>query len=265
MTTMCVEELVQAGELDQALSAIKDEVRAHPDRVEPRTKLFHLLCVMGDWERALTQLNIAVELDASLLLMAQIYRPALAIEAMRTEVFAGRRAPLVFGEPLEWVAWLIQALALIESGQTDAATELRERAFEAADATTGTIDGEPFEWLADADARLGPTLEAIIDGKYYWVPMMRIQQLRIEPPAALRDLLWASAQFTWTNGGTAVGLIPVRYPLSELETDSAFRLSRKTEWRDVGGGCFGGIGQRMLATDQNEYPLLEVREVVCHG
>jgi protein involved in temperature-dependent protein secretion len=30
--------------------------------------------------------------------------------------------------------------------------------------------GNLFAWLADADVRLGPVLEAIVDGKYYWIP-----------------------------------------------------------------------------------------------
>jgi type VI secretion system protein ImpE len=58
-----------------------------------------------------------------------------------------------------------------------------------------------------------------------------------------------------------VGLIPSRYVGSEAETDSSFRMGRKTDWNDTGNGLFTGIGQRMLATDQGEYPLLELREV----
>jgi type VI secretion system protein ImpE len=58
-----------------------------------------------------------------------------------------------------------------------------------------------------------------------------------------------------------VGLIPSRYVGSEAETDSSFRMGRKTDWIDTGNGLFTGIGQRMLATDQGEYPLLELREL----
>ena len=80
-------------------------------------------------------------------------------------------------------------------------------------------------------------------------------------PADLRDLVWLPAQFVWANGGEAVGLIPTRYPGSENTADSALQLSRTTQWREVTDGIHQGIGQRMLATDQDDYPLLGVRLV----
>ena len=66
---------------------------------------------------------------------------------------------------------------------------------------SGTIDGKPFEWIADADPRLGPIMEAMVDGKYYWVPFTRLSRLDIEAPADLRDQVWMPAHFTWSNGG----------------------------------------------------------------
>jgi type VI secretion system protein ImpE len=39
------------------------------------------------------------------------------------------------------------------------------------------------------------------------------------------------------------------------------RLARKTEWLEHGGGTFLGLGQRLLATNSNEYPLLECRTI----
>ena len=38
----------------------------------------------------------------------------------------------------------------------------------------GSLNGQPFEWVADADSRLGPVMEAIINGRYYWVPFARL-------------------------------------------------------------------------------------------
>ena len=105
---------------------------------------------------------------------------------------------------------LIEANRVLATGAADEAAGLRDAAFEAAPATAGTLiaarsrrQGEPvaFEWIADADPRLGPVLEAIFDGKYYWVPFDRISQIDIEPPADLRDQVWMPAHFTWTNGG----------------------------------------------------------------
>ena len=59
--------------------------------------------------------------------------------------------------------------------------------------TSGDIDGTKFDWIADADSRLGPVLEAVIDGKYYWIPFNRVAKVNISRPSDLRDLVWISA------------------------------------------------------------------------
>jgi type VI secretion system protein ImpE len=69
------------------------------------------------------------------------------------------------------------------------------------------------------------------------------------------------AGFTWANGGETVGLIPSRYPGSQASADPQVQLGRKTEWLEQESGIYLGIGQRMLATDQNEYPLLDIRRI----
>jgi type VI secretion system protein ImpE len=255
------EELLRSGQLHEALAALESEIRADPANAKLRVFLFQLLCVLGDWERALTQLNTAAELDAVNLLMAQVCRSALNCEALRSQIFAGKHSPLIFGKPDDWVGLLVQANRLVAEGKYEASQELRERAFEAAPPVAGTIDGEPFEWIADADTRFGPVLEAIVDGKYYWIPFTAIRRVRIEPPTDLRDVIWTPAHFTWVNEGEVPGLIPTRYPDSECNEDSAVRLARKTEWIEKPGEVYLGLGQRMFATDKGEFPLLQVRQI----
>ena len=259
---MKADELVKAGKLTEALAALQREVRDNPSDAKLRVFLFQLLSVMGQWDKALTQLNIAAELDAKNLLMAEICRDGLAAEAFRAEVFAGKRQPLVFGQPPEWVGLLLQANQLAEQGNHDAAGDARQRAFDAAPATSGTVNGQPFEWIADSDMRLGPMLEAVIQGRYFWIPFEHVREIKIEAPADLRDLVWLEAMFTWSNGGTAPGLIPTRYPGSESSSDPALSLARRTEWDTRGDGASIGVGQRVLATDADEYPLLEVRHIM---
>ena len=256
------EELLREGKLEEALAALQDQVRAEPAKADLRMFLFQILSIMGNWERAITQLNVAAEMDAEKLLVAEICRPALQSEAFRTAVFEGQKMPLVFGEPEEWVGWLIQANQLVAQGEWTAAAELRDKAFEAAPAVAGTVNGKPFEWIADMDNRLGPILEAVVDRKYFWVPLTRIKAIRIEKPVALRNMVWAEAQFTWANGGTAPGLIPTRYPGSEAAADTALRLARGTHWTERDAGYFLGLGQRMFATDIGEFSLLEIRNIV---
>ncbi|WP_374513307.1 type VI secretion system accessory protein TagJ [Niveibacterium sp.] len=256
------EQAIRNADPDLALKQLQDGIRANPADPKLRVFLFQLLSVQGQWDRALNQLNVAAELDASTLAMAQMYREALRCEALRNDVFAGRRSPLVFGMPEQWLALLIESLLTAGQGDATGATALRERAFEEAPATTGTIDGEAFAWIADADMRLGPVCEAVINGKYYFVPFAALAKVNIEEPEDLRDLVWMPAHFEFTNGGEAVGVIPTRYPGSEQDPDPLIRLARKTEWVEVSDGVFHGLGQRVLTTNVSEKPLMNIREII---
>jgi len=263
---MRAEESLRQGHPAEALEKLQEEVRNDPSDAKLRVFLFQLFCVLGQWERAMTQLNIAADLDAQYLLMANICRPALNCEALRAEIWAGKRSPVILGEPNEWMGWILQANQMALEGHYGASQELRERAFERAPAIPGTVNGQPFEWIADADPRLGPILEVIVNGAYYWAPFVNVREIRIEAPADLRDVVWAPAEFTWTNGGTAAGLIPTRYPGSEKSDQSAILMSRRTEWIEREGGLCEGRGQRLLITDEAEYALLDVRQIkLDHG
>ncbi|HEX4263466.1 MAG TPA: type VI secretion system accessory protein TagJ [Verrucomicrobiae bacterium] len=254
-------ELVQAGRLEEGLSALQQEIRDKPEDTRLRIFLFQLNCIFGRLDKALAQLQVIASLSADTMLLAQIFRPVITCEMLRRETFAGKRTPLIFGEPMEWVGLLVQANELVARGEFAAAASLRAKAFESAPASAGKIDGQPFEWIADGDSRLGPVVEAFVDSKYYWIPFSRIQKIEMEKPSDMRDLVWMPAQFTWTNGGAAPGHIPARYPDTEASTDDTLRLGRRTEWREQTGETFLGLGQRVWATDAGEFPLLSCRSI----
>jgi type VI secretion system protein ImpE len=249
------------GSLADELARVQKDVRGAPGDDKLRTYLFQLLVLQGKWQRALEQLQMCAQLSAKALPMAQMYREAIRCELYRAEVFAGKRAPQVLGEPPEWIGPLIEALQRLAKGDAKGAQGLREAAFEAAPASAGSIDDHAFEWIADADSRLGPVCEAMVNGQYYWVPFYRIRTLRIEPPADLRDLVWLSAHLTLANGGEHIALLPARYSGSEAADNDALKLGRRTEWTDAGGEAFVGLGQKMIATDAGEYAMLDVRQV----
>lgn len=255
------QELINEGRLADALAALQDLIRKDAGNAKYRTFLFQLLAVSGQWNRALTQLNVVAELDALTLPMVQTYREAVQCEALRGEIFSGARAPLIFGEPLPWLAMMMEALRLDAAGNPDGAAEVRARAFDQAQAVGGSIDGQRFEWLADADPRLGPVLEVILNGRYFWVPLQRIARIDIEAPTDLRDAVWTPASFVWTNGAKTVGLIPTRYNDSVATGDEALMLARRTDWGGAGPFEGHGLGQRMLATDAGEYALMDVRTI----
>lgn len=240
-------------------------MRGEPGNGQLRVFLFQLLCVEGEWERARDQLKALGELDAGAFPLVHIYGSAITCELLRREVFAGTRTPMVLGEPSPWVALLLQALTVQSRGRGAEAKALRAEALEQAPTVAGTVDGEPFDWIADADSRLGPVCEAVIEGRYYWVPFERLRSLSLQAPSDLRDVVWMPAELGLTNGGQAAALIPARYPGTESDKDGLIRLARKTEWDEVAPETFHGRGQRMLATDGNEHALLSVRRIELTG
>ncbi len=251
--------------IQAALSNAQAAVRKEPARAQHRVYLFQLLVLTGQWERALNQLNVLADLDASTLPMVHTYRQAIQTEGLRQAVFKGERMPLIFGEPAHWIALLLEALRLTAQGHYDEAKRVRSEAFDLATATSGRVE-QPipsvFTWIADADERLGPMLEAIVDGKYYWVPFNCVRRLLIEPPQDLRDLVWMPVHFGWSNGGESVGLMPSRYPASEASDDDRIVRASLTRWVALADGLYVGEGQRLLVTDTAEYPLMDLREII---
>lgn len=264
-TASPAEQALRDGDPGAALKLLQEQVRAKSADPKLRVFLFQLLSVLGQWDRALNQLEVSATLDPAALAMAQTYREALRCEVLRAQVFEGKKSPMVFGEPEPWLALLVESILVAGQGRAQDAQSLRTKAFDEAPASPGTVDGRAFEWIADADMRLGPVLEAVINGRYYWVPFARLSQISIEAPADLRDVVWTPAHLMLENGGEAYALIPTRYPGTEKAEDGELLLARKTTWTERTPGFYCGLGQRILSTDTGEIPLMDVREISFQG
>ncbi len=260
--TVNAEESIEAGNLEAALEALENAIQAEPERADLRLFLFQLLSVMGDWNRATTQLNEAAELSDDAMVLARIYRGLLLCEAFRTEVFTGNREPLMFGDSNSWLATLIRSMQHTEKGNGGQASELVMKAMEQAAPRSGTINDEPFCWFSDADMRLGPVFEIMLDDKYYWVPISHIAEISFSEPENLRDLVWLPVQVQWVNNGRSMAYMPTRYSGPATLNDAQSALARKTDWTDIGEGFYTGSGQRMFTTENDEYSLLQTRRIV---
>jgi type VI secretion system protein ImpE len=253
------EAAVRAGEPRAALALLTAAVKTRPAEARLRIFMAQLLCILGQWDRAHTQLNVMADLTPSAGPMREMVGHALRCEKLRAAVFAGQRSPMVFGQPDEWLALLIESILQAGRGDAELSHSLSQRAFDLAPATPGRIDGVPFTWIADADSRLGPVLEAMVNGRYYWVPFSRLSRIAFEPPVDLRDRVWMPATLAFSNGGESVAMIPTRYVGTETSDDGRLLMAAATEWRSLGADRFAGVGQRVLVTDAGEHDLLRVR------
>jgi type VI secretion system protein ImpE len=229
---MTAKELFQAGKLNEAIEALGVEVRDNPTDARRRTFLFELLCFKGEYDRAEKHLNILADATPDSRVGAVLYFSALHAERLRQDLFQKKDYPVtpVAGNP-----------------------------------RGGTINGQPFESLEDADPRVGPRLELFAAGAYLWIPFEHIESIEMEAPKRLRDLLWAPAlvrtgpAFKETELGEV--LLPVLAPFSWKNADDDVKLGRSTVWIEEDGDSRLPAGQRMFSVDDEDFPLLEIRKI----
>ncbi|PVZ67687.1 type VI secretion system accessory protein TagJ [Pelagibaculum spongiae] len=255
------EQLIKQGKLTEVIQYQVDAVKHQPDIAKERIFLFQLYCLSGQWKKALVHLNASAKLEPLALAMAQAYRECIGCEIFRAEVFLGKRKPLILGEPPHWISGVIEALS---EKDPDKASSMRRVAFENAEASSGKINEIDFEWIADADSRIGPVLEVMVNGKYFWLPFSHIKEIQIDAPEDLRDFVWMPARFVLISGGELMGFIPSRYPDSENNQDELVRLARKTVWESFGDNEFFGFGARQLVTNSQEISLFETRNITIN-
>lgn len=245
--------------LEIQISQVHSNIRNHPSKIELRVHLSQLLMVFGQWQKALQQLQTIAQLDEKKIVITQTYCALIHAEIQRELTLSGQQEPLYFTKPNDWQILLAEALIARAHNQTAAAEKFQQHAYSEAPSSPVIINDEQANWIADGDSRLGPICEAYINGSYYWLPFDQIKQINIEKPQDLRDLVWIPATFTLMDSSQHFGFLPSRYAFSYMQHNDQFSLASLTEWKSLGEHSWAGVGQKMLITDNNEYPLLTIR------
>ena len=229
---MNARELYQAGRLAEAIEALTAEVRSNPTDGQRRTFLFELLCFAGAFDRAGKQLDVLGQAGQEAAMGMLLYRAALHAEQIRQEMFATNQLPFSTRDPTP---------------------------------VTGTLNGTPFTSLLDADPRIGARLEVFAAGEYLWIPLEHVASIRIDPPKRLRDLMWTPAIVRpgpgFKGGELGEVLLPVLAPGTWQNDNEEVKLGRVTEWQELSDGRPAPVGQKLLLVDDEEFPLLEVRDL----
>lgn len=253
------DDLIRAGDLAAARAALVDEVKARPDHRPARMFLSQVLLVLGEWDKALTHMKALAGLSPEALTLFTAYNRLVTAEKAREAVFAGKAAPSGLVPAGQWFNALVDALAADINGDTATAAALRETAFASAPDTPGSVDGHRFDFIADADARFGPALEAMLDGRYGLIPFEAIASLESDGARDLRDLVWLPARLTLKSAKAGHVFIPARYPGAAVSADALIKLARKTEWMGRGDLGNSGAGQRLLDAEGHEVAILDFR------
>lgn len=229
---MEAERLYKEGKLGEAIARLQEELRSDPHDVPRRTFLFELLLFKGEFERARKQLDVIETADPASYLGTAYHKQLLSAEERRQEMF--RRGELPPREEGEVVV-------------------------------SGTLNGEPFQRLEDSDSRIGPRMEMFAGGQYVWIPFSELAVVRVSPPKLLRDLYWASAEIESREGiedEAREVLLPAMAALSWQSPDETIQLGRVTEWIETEAGDEVPSGQKILLVDDEEFPFLEIRELI---
>ncbi|HEY0928783.1 MAG TPA: type VI secretion system accessory protein TagJ [Gemmatimonas sp.] len=227
--------LYAAGQLGAAIETLGVELRSNPADAQRRTFLFELLTFTGDWVRAEKQLDVLAKNGHMAEAGTMLYRSAIEAERVREHMFESGDFP------------------------TDAAPS----------PVSGTLNGEAFSSIEDADPRVGARLEVIAGGRYLWIPFAHIASIGMQAPTRLRDLHWPSAHL---RTGPSVRdlelgevLLPALSPGAGRLDDDELRLGRAADWEELPSGDFAPIGQKMLRVDERLIPLVDIRELLINS
>jgi type VI secretion system protein ImpE len=248
-------ELLKTGPLSAAIKQVADGVREKPADLAARTFYFELLCVNGDLDRAAKQLDVLGAANPEL--GVGIYLGALRAERERRAFFHGGPRPRILGESVHASAHL-EAVEHYAAGNFAAAAKLLQDSAEERASPRATLNGNPVTGICDSSDLLGPFLEVVMDGHYAWIPWRDIRSLSLPGPKYLRDTVWLPVSLELASGGHGEALVFSLYVDSQLQADE-LKLGHETIWLTDPMEFTVGYGQKVIATDQADYPLLEIR------
>lgn len=259
---MSASELFQSGRLREAIDEQVAKVKSAPTDRPARFFLFELFLFSGDLDRARKQLDVLRYDDPRHSAAVEQYRSALDAETRRRAVFAGTEQPKVMAAAPEHVRQRLEALPYLARGEHAEARKRLDEANAAVPSLAGTLNGQPFEGLFDADERFATVIEVFgTGGVYTWVPLEQIESITMNPPQAPRDVILRPAHLVLGDGVEGDVLLPGLYPSSHEHADDEVKLGRATEWLGAAGEVTRGAGGKLFLSGDRTIRLVEMSHV----
>lgn len=245
--------------LEESLACVQHTPRAW----RPYWMAFQWSCVTGEWGGALAMLEQCARLNDNIRLYLDHYRGCLMAERHRARVFLCESPdaavkPVYLPRTRPWVKSAVHQLQLANLGQPGAAPRVRTRLMP--DLTGGTSNLGSFSWLCDGDARLGPISELFVDGRYVWLPLENVAEMRFTPVNYMLDRVWRPVDILLWSGKKHAGFLPARYVGSQFAGDE-LKLGYDTLWVQVGTPQQAGLGERNLKSACGYWPLSQLKHI----
>jgi len=256
-------ELLNQGQLNEAIDAAREVVKAQPTLVEARELFAELLCLKGELERADKQLETIVIQQPQSAITAVLLRQLIRAEIARREVWNEGRMPEFVGKP-DWTCrQTLEALIAFREESYAQSLQLIEEIEEKRQTIEGVCDGSPFTGFRDMDDLCLAFFEVLTStGKYFWIPFSQVESVEFSPAARPRDLLWRQCEISVQNGPEGVVYMPVLYPRTGASDDIAIRMGRKTDWLVEDERPILGLGQRVFGLGDREIGIMEIEQLV---
>lgn len=263
------DRLFLAGDLDGAIAAANDSVRAVPSDIKARSRLIELLCFAGQWDRADKQLDTASSLQPASQASVSLLRQLVRADQARGHFHLEGRMPEFLSEPPPHLRLCLSASIELRDGNAERAAEMLTDAEAIRPKMSGTEGGKDFTEIRDLDDLLWGVVEVLTStGKYYLIPFEDIESINPAPVKTRLDLLWRRSHMSVRNGGPeGVVYIPCLYSGTARETDPALRLGRATQWREHGEKTpvIRGVGLRMFQLGEREQDVVSLQVIEFHA
>lgn len=255
-------KLLNQGLLDEAMESAKNMVRERPTDVESREVFAELLCLKGDLERADKQLETIVLQQPQASITAILIRQLIRAETARRECWSEGRLPEFVGQPDRICEQSLAAAVAMRAGEHALALQTIEDMEQDRPALGGLCNGQSFDDFRDLDDTCLAIMEVLTStGKYFWIPLSRIQSMEFNPPARPRDLLWRQCQMRVEDGPDGVVFIPALYQSTRSSQDPAQLLGSSTDWLVEEDRPILGVGQRVFAMGDKEIGIRELKSL----
>jgi type VI secretion system protein ImpE len=257
---MTPQELYEAGQLREAIAAGTEEVRQHPADAGRRGFLCELLCFAGDYERADRQLDALGHQNPEAMTTISLLRHLIRAEQARQQFYTEGRLPEFLAPAPPWLRLHLEASIHLREKNIAEAMRLLTDAEAQRPKLSGVCDEQPFDDFRDFDDLSAGHFEVLTsNGKYYWIPMDRVEIVEFRPWRRPHDLLWRRAHMIVRDGPDGEVFLPTLYAGASAETDDRLRLGRMTEWRGAEDEPIRGVGQRTFRVGDEERPILELQ------
>jgi type VI secretion system protein ImpE len=191
-----------------------------------------------------------------------VLRQLVRAENARQQFYGEGRLPEFLGEPTESLKLRLAAsIAMREGNVPDAAAKLAE-AEAIQKSVRGQCNGEPFEQFRDLDDLCAGLFEVLTStGKYYWVPVERVEFVEFRVPERPKDLLWRRCNMKVQDGPEGEVFIPAIYAGTQRSEDDQLRLGRGTQWIEENDALVRGQGQRMFLVGNADMSIMQLQEL----